>query len=54
LGIDQEKLLLVPVEKTDQLDLPEDYTIVPDVVLKKEKAPISELCYSPKEICMNC
>ena len=37
MGVDQEKLLLIPMEKTDQLDLPEDYTVVPAVVLQKER-----------------
>ena len=37
MGVDQENLSLVPLQKSDRHDLPEDYTIVPAVAVKKEK-----------------
>jgi len=45
MGVDQGKLKIVLMEKTYQLDLPEDYTVVPAVVLQKEKASMPESQY---------
>ena len=40
MGISQEKLILIPMEKTEKYELPDDFIIVPAVAFKKGNVSI--------------